>query len=388
MNILYFTQLFYPAVFGGGEYIFYNWALELARSGHQVFVVTQKLRGEKNFEVLDGISIHRVGLPIDYLGTLPSGILQNASFLLNSYFKGLEILKKNKIDLIHSNTYVPVISANWCAKKKNIPHIITVHDVYHSSDKDFWKNWSKQKGTPFVTRYIGRWLEKTISQIQANAFHTVSNKSKSDLEQIGVSRPITVIPNGIRADRYKAQGKTEKQIIYVGRLVFYKNLDTLIDAFSMVVKKVSNTRLIIVGDGPMRTHMENKIHGLGLENNVILKGRVSEEEKIMLIGQSTALANPSTVEGFGIVVLEGFACSKPAIVSDVEPLSDLVIDNEDGFVVPAFDAAAWSEKMLYFLENEQAAVSMGSKGRQKVEEQYSVEKLSKSLLQLYNSVLR
>ena len=47
MQILYFSQLFYPAIFGGGEYIFYHWAKELVKNGHDIFVITQNLRGEK-----------------------------------------------------------------------------------------------------------------------------------------------------------------------------------------------------------------------------------------------------------------------------------------------------------------------------------------------------
>ena len=68
MNVLYFTQLFYPAIFGGGEYIFYQWAKELVKKGHQVFVITQSLQGEKSYETVEGIKIFRVGSTLKLSG--------------------------------------------------------------------------------------------------------------------------------------------------------------------------------------------------------------------------------------------------------------------------------------------------------------------------------
>src|SRR4051812_34772501 len=96
MNVLYFTQLFYPSVFGGGEYLFYLISRALVERGHKVDVITQRLHGTKPVEVFDGINIHRVGSEIRFSGTLPPTIKHNLRFLINAVQKGREIIKANK----------------------------------------------------------------------------------------------------------------------------------------------------------------------------------------------------------------------------------------------------------------------------------------------------
>lgn len=383
MNILYFTQLFYPAIFGGGEYIFYQWAKELAKKGHEIFVITQNLNGSKSYENHEGIHIHRVGSTLNLKGTLPIGIVPNLTFLVESFVKGIEITKKNKIDIIHSNTYVPVFSAQACAGLTKIPHIATVHDVYHTSKKDFWKTWSNQAGVSKSMGFLGPMMEKLITKMPVTIFHTVSEKSKQDLESTGVSK-IIVIPNGVNVDNYQNNTNTRKnQAIFVGRLIFYKNIEVIINAFVKVIAKIPDAKLIIVGNGPQRSHLENLSKSLGLNNNISFTGSVSDTDKVKLISESQVLLNPSLVEGFGIVVLEGFACNKPVIVSDSKPLSDLVDDSIDGYIVSATDANSWAGKIIEIFSDSSKSSKMGLEGMRKVSTKYSISKLSDDMVSLY-----
>lgn len=387
MKILYFTQLFYPALFGGGEYIFYHWAKELVKKGHDVFVITQNLQDTKSFEVINGIKIFRVGSKVNIAGNLSTGIFSNLSYLLGSYFLGRKILKENKIDVIHSNSYVPVLSAQWCAKQ--IPHIATIHDVYFTSKKDFWKTWSQQNKTSLLTKFLGPYIENKVVKTNVSLFHTVSKQSKSDIESLGITTPIKIIPNGVDTSLYQVPKKEKKfQAIYVGRLVFYKNIDVVIDAFSTVIKKIPSSQLIIVGDGPMKLKLSEKICKLNLEKNIHLKGNVSDNEKYDLIQESNILLNPSLIEGFGIVVLEGFAAGKPVIVSDSKPLSDLVDDNVDGFILKHDDSDMWAQKIIQLFNNESMAKQMGLSGRLKVHEKYFLPNLVDELVCLYDTIIR
>ena len=388
MNILYFTQLFYPKIFGGGEYLFYQWSKELKKKGHEIFVIAQNLQDTKSYETIDRIKIFRVGSKISGSGTLPIGIGQNISYLFSSYFKGIKVIKEHKIDLIHSNSYTPVISAQWCSNKTKIPHIATVHDIYQTSKKDFWKSWSSQEKTSSLTKCLGPYIEKKIVKTNVTLFHTVSEQSKSDIESLGTSKKIVIIPNGIDPSSYENGVTSQKQVIFIGRLVFYKNLKVVIDAFSKVVTKIPDAKLVIVGDGPMKDSLVKKTESLNLQDNVVFKGNVSEQEKIKLLQQSQVLVNPSLVEGFGIVVLEGFASSKPVIVSDSKPLSDLVDDSVDGFVVSSTNSSAWAEKIVELLSNPDKVKKMGKEGRKKVVSKYSISKLSDDLISLYEQVLR
>ena len=128
---------------------------------------------------------------------------------------------------------------------------------------------------------------------------------------LGTKQKITVIPNGIDPSQYQANNtQTKNQAIFVGRLIFYKNLDVILDAFSIVIKKIPDAKLVLVGDGPTKQSLVEKSKSLGIQNNVIFTGRVSHDDKVKLIGQSQVLLNPSLIEGFGIVVLEAYWISE------------------------------------------------------------------------------
>ena len=106
MKILYLTQLYAPLVYGGGEYIFAKWAEEMARRGHEISVITQKINGTHEYERLNGVDVYRIKPEIKYKSALYNiGIKQNIGFLFNTLFKAKKLALK--IDLIHSNTFTP-----------------------------------------------------------------------------------------------------------------------------------------------------------------------------------------------------------------------------------------------------------------------------------------
>lgn len=386
MKILYFTQLFYPSLFGGGEYVFFNWANELVKKGHQVFVITQRLENTKSYEVVNGIEIFRVGSPPKLIGTLPVGFGTNLSFFIFSILKGINLGRKTKFDLIHSNTYIPVISAQICSKFLHIPHIATVHDIYLTSKENFWKDWAAQEGISGFTKLMGPWLERRIAKTGVKLFHTVSETTKSDLEKLGVTKKIIVIPNFVDLKHFERTAiEIKNQAIFVGRLVFYKNVEILIEAFKEVIKKIPDAKLVIVGEGPIKQGLLEKTKSLGLQDHIVFKGNVSEEEKISLIHQSRVLLNPSLVEGFGVVILEAFSCAKPVIVSDTMPLSDLV-SHSDGFVVNSSEPSQWANRIIELMSNPTNSEKMGKAGQQKVVTNYSLQKIIDDLIDLYSKV--
>jgi len=368
---------------------FFHWAKELIKNGNEVYVITQRFKNTKKIEIIQGINVFRVGSSPQLAGVLPVGIISNLSYFLGSFWLGLRLSKSKKIDLIHSNTYIPAISAQWCSKISHVPHIITIHDVYFGSRKDFWKNWSSQPGISQVTRIIGPLMEKIVSKLHVTIVHTVSDMSKKDLEKLGVKNQIRVIPNGIDLKIYeKHKVEEENQAIYVGRLVFFKNIETIIEAFRLVVDKIPKSTLIIIGEGPHKNYLMRLTESLGLKNSVLFLGNVSDEEKINLIHKSKLLLNPSLVEGFGMVVLEGFACKKPVLVSDTKPLSDLIKDGQDGYIIESKNSKQWASKIIEMLTDEKIAREFGNNGYQKVLNSYSLPNIVSKLFDLYEFAIK
>jgi glycosyltransferase involved in cell wall biosynthesis len=390
LKILFFTQLFYPAIYGGGEYMIYLIARELANKGHDVHVITQRLNEMTEFEIIDRIKIHRVGSPIRFSGTLPYTIRDNLRYLINSIIKGIQIIKENngKIDIIHANTYIPVISGYICSKLYNIPCIITCHDLYQAGDKNFWYKWMHRSNMhfPFYKAYLASFIEKMILRFNVSAFHTVSEASKEDLIKFGVKPgKIIVIPNGLDPAEYIYEitpyDKNEPIAVYIGRLVFYKNLETVIRAFKEVIKIVPNAKLILVGDGPHKNRLIKEAEPF--QNNIIFTGIVSHHEKIEILKKSSFIVFPSLIEGFGILAIEGFACGKPVLVSNIRPLSDIVIDGYNGFIIDPFDVYGWAQKMIELFYDHNKRLEMGINARKEFLSKYNIKRITNLVERLY-----
>jgi glycosyltransferase involved in cell wall biosynthesis len=375
LDILFFCQLYPPAIFGGGEYIFFQWAKELSKRGHRVISIAQKLDGTLDSECIDGISVFRTGSSISYEGGLPITVKSNFDFLSKSILKGLAIGSNNHIDIIHSNTFVPAMSGFSCG--------------IFLKRGSFWSKWGSEGQSTGLISFMGPLAEKALLRLPGTVYHTVSETSKEDLLLAGV-KEVTVIPNGISLDDYTNihnDNFDNLQCIYIGRLVFYKNVDTIIRAFKKVTDVFPKAKLVVVGDGPMKPKWVELVNILGLKENIHFVGRVSHEEKTRLISASSFLVHPSVVEGFGIVLLEAFACNKPALVSDVKPLTEIIDDEVDGYVIPPFSPDAWADKMILLFTDSQKAKLMGERGRKKLERFYTIPKVVDKMEAMYKRIL-
>lgn len=384
MKILLCTQLYPPLLYGGGEYIFSKWAQELARRGHEVSVITQRIEGTKRFEKKGGIKIYRVEPKLSYSGALYTiGLRKNLGFLFSCFNKILKIGKD--YDIIHSNTFVPAIAGQYASRILKKPHIITIHDVYLQQDKKFWSQWAEQRKINPLIKIMGPFLEKSVLRLNPNLIHTVSETSKNDLISCKIpEQKIRIIPNGIDLKEYEIPKASKKagQFCYIGRLVFYKNLETVIRAI-----KTINCRFLIAGVGPDEERLKKLAKELGIEKKVIFLGRISNNEKIKLLKESRFLVQPSVIEGFGITIIEAFACKTPVISSNVMPLPELVKDNLNGFTVPAFGIQEWKKTIKIMLKSPNLCKKLGNNSYKFVKDNYSIEKVVDKLESLYEELI-
>ena len=388
MKILYLSQLYSPVLYGGGEYIFTKWAEEVVRRGHSVSVITQKISGTSRYEKINGVDVYRLEPEIQYTGALFNiSLYQNIVFLINAAMKAVKLA--SYVDLIHSNTFTPTIAAEIAARISKRPHLATIHDVYLQADKVFWRKWSSQQGVSFIAKSMGYFAEKVVLRLPVKMVHTVSDTSRDDLIKAGISnKKITVIPNGISPDEYKiTKAKKELQIAYVGRLVFYKNLDTVIKAFKKVCQIIPEAKFIIAGRGPVENDLKKLAIELNIKENVIFKGRITDLEKVNLMSESQIMVQPSLVEGFGITIIEAFYCGTPVLASNVMPLPELVKDCDNGITISPFDIDAWTEAILDYLNSPGKCLEQGSNGRRLVEQEYTIAKVVDRLETLYQKLI-
>ncbi len=373
--------------------MFYDWAVEMAKRGHNIFVICNHFEGvnKTNPEfIADGITIHIVKPIIKHKGELPPSISQNTGFIINAIVGGSKLITDKKIDIIHANNFTSAIAGSILAKINHLPVVITNHAIFTTNSPDNWNRWTAQNNTSRILTLLGPLFEKITAKVPADIIHAVSYATKEDLIRFNVKNKIVVIPNGINLrnyDDFELEHDYQNYILFIGRLVFSKNLDVVISAFKDVVKKIQNAKLIVVGDGPLRGRWEKMVTELGLTQNIEFTGLISHKRKIELLSKCSSLVLPSFFEGFGLVLLEAFAMRKPVIVSDQRAFYEIIDEGIDGFILPTHDSHAWAERMIFLLSNKTICQDMGNKGRLKVESKFHIDHVVEKLELLYNQVL-
>jgi len=390
VNILYLTE-FLSAVGGGGEVAFANCIKEMGRKGHRVHVICHNSRDDQvDARRWANVKTVRIGndLTIRH-GWFPT-TSQQVSYIVRLISEASKIIDQEMIDIIHANTLSPSIAGSILKLLYNIPVVSTVHHVEAIQYRRRIQTGLKGSFSSTLLRYIPRLLcEKFIFSLPLDYIHTVSLASAQDLVRFGCRTQIEVIPNALDLNEYpgNSAGSYLPYLLFIGRHVPQKNLVPTLDAFATVSRDLPHAKLVIVGDGPMRSIWMRYARALGLDENVVFTGYIDESCKLDLIRNCTALVFPGIIEGFGMAILEAFAMSKPVIASDIESVRELVRDGVDGFVVSAFSAREWETKMRLLLSSPLTTQKMGQEGKAKVIKHYDNTKTAQMFEDLYYRIL-
>jgi len=385
LNVLLLSQ-FFSTTKGGGEYVFKMIAQVLIQNGHKVWVITNNVR-EEDYEESENLKIIRVEPTLEFKGGLPPTFYENVKYAINAFKKGREIIKKERIDLVHSNNFSPAIAGSLISLFTKTPHITTIHDIFSGYEKDFWKKWARQSNVSNINARLVPLFEKILMKLKFECIHTVSETTKNDIEKIGIKKPIYIIPNCIKEDNLVVKEIKTKQFLYLGRLVFYKNVEIILNAFKIVKQEFPDVKLIIAGDGPHRAHLEDLTKNLEINENTNFLGYVRPEQKIKLLAESNALLFPSTIEGFGLVMLESLQQKRPVIVSNVPPMSEIITNNETGLLIDPYNEKEWANAIIQFIKNPQKSLKMGENGYQIIREKYSQKQFFEKLKKMYEDIL-
>lgn len=201
-----------------------------------------------------------------------------------------------------------------------------------------------------------------------------------------------VIPFGVRAPanselqrpRALPPGWPETFGVFVGRLVPYKGLSTLLQA-----AKAANAPLVIAGSGPLEDALRDEVRRLGLSDSVCLLGEVSEAEKGWLLERARCLVLPSTGanETFGVVQLEAMIRGLPVINTDAHPGIGWVARNrKEGLTVRHGDARELAEALRSLLADSAFAAALGEAARQRAQSEFGYERFVDGVHEVYRSV--
>lgn len=363
MRILIGSDYFYPILPGGGERRMYEVGRRLAKN-NEVHVITRRLENLPSYEMHENMHIHRVYVPIKR-GTLEK-FINGLFFMAGGFFKTMEL---GRFDVCAPQHFFPVAPIWIGSKLLGTPIVVTIHDVFYT------REWIQQYGFKGLLMSI---FEKTSLKVPYTKVITVSNSSKEKLVVGGIPREvIEVIPNGVNLaffDGIKAERSKRPRVIYVGRLIEYKHVDELLTAFS---KLSFDAELYIVGIGPERKNLEELARKLGIGNSVVFTGFVDDKRKIELLKSSHVFVLPSTVEGFGIALVEAMAAGTPTLSANISALSEVAEEGRVGVLFTPRDVEELRTKLERLLEDEKLRKELSKKGYDLVKEKYSWDEVAK-----------
>jgi glycosyltransferase involved in cell wall biosynthesis len=192
-----------------------------------------------------------------------------------------------------------------------------------------------------------RFIYKLATHFIAN-----SNATKKDaIERYKIDKSkIDVLYNLIyRKDNLIAKEKTD-EIIFVGRFYKAKGIDVLIRAMAIVKKEIPNIKLRIIGGGDSSSY-EKMIKEHELEDNIIIEGRISRDEVFAYLSKAKFSIVPSLSEAFGFVVIEAFSMKTTVIGSNIDGISEIIQDKENGLLFEVGNHKDLAEKMLFLWNN-------------------------------------
>lgn len=365
MKLLHIYKDYYP-VLGGIENHLRLLAEGLAKRGLEVTVLVTNLTGETTTLEMNGVRVIKAGR----LATLASTPLSLSLPL---------IVRRLKPDIAHLHFPYPwgELAHLWLGRARRT--VITYHSdiVRQRSLLRFYE--------PFLWRLLAK-ADRIIASSDhylEGSFYLSRHADKS-----------AVIPYGIDLKRFNslptyAETIRERHgsplLLFVGRLRYYKGLQYLLEAMRDI-----EARLLIVGKGPMEKEWLNLTTELGLAKRVTFMGEVPEEELPLYYHACDIFVLPASErsEAFGIVQLEAMACGKPVICTELGTGTSYVnIHGLTGLVVPPRDPAALAGAIERLSSDRGLREEMGQRAKERVEKEFSHERMINSTLALYEEVL-
>jgi lipopolysaccharide heptosyltransferase II len=333
-----------------------------------------KARGEDSAVVISSggalvQELIREGIP-HY--TLPVG--HKSIFSLALVSKIVEIIEKERVDLVHARSRVPAWLAWFACRRAGIPLVTTCHGHY---------------STHLLSRVMG-WGKRVIVPSHVIGRHMI--------EAFGVSPDrIALIPRGVdltqfpfQANKYDGPPPQTYRILNLGRLSPIKGQVEFLRVIHRLRRQVPNLEVWLVGSegrgkGKYTREIEQTIRRLGLERIVKLLG--TRRDIAELLKQADLLVLSSLVpESFGRVLVEAGACGTVCVSTGLGGVLDIIEDGKEGLLVPPRDEQAMSEAMARALLGRNEAGAMSRRLREKVERNFSLDQMVTRTVEVYRGV--
>lgn len=377
LSILMLCPQYHPMV-GGYERAAERLSRELAGRGHSVTVVAERRRPRwPRREVRDGVNVQRFWCAFRAGVHMPTSLLSLAWTLLTTG-------RRHQV---------------WHAHVFGAHALLMIALARLTGRASVLKLQSAGRGGVLaaVTAPGRAWQRSLLTR--ASALVTLTQETTAEAEAVGVDRSrIHQLGNGVdmaqfRAAASRAQAKavlavgSAPFVLYVGRLSPEKNPDGLIAAWRAACDTLPpDWRLVLVGDGPLRDALADRIQAEGLADRVLLAGQRSDVQLWMAAADAYVL--PSHFEGLSNTLLEAMASGLPVVATRVSGVGELVEANGAGLVVDVGDVTALSDALIQLAGDAGLRDRLGQAGRAAVEAGYSLQAVARRHEAMYRDLVQ
>lgn len=365
----------YPT-FGGSGVVATELGMALASQGHQVHFITYSQPFRLDF-FSGNVFYHEV--PV---ANYP--LFEFLPYEISLTSKLVDVALHHNLDILHVHYAIPHASAAYLAKQilkskgKDIPVVTTLHgtDITLIGRDPSYK--------PVITFAINN----------SDAVTAVSNNLKQQtFEFFDINRDIQVIYNFIDLQNYAKPSMQCKKEMYAPKNEFIlthisnfrpvKRIADVVKVFKEVHEKLP-VKLLLGGDGPERTNVENLTRELGVYQDVVFLGKMRAIEQILCISDLFLLTSES--ESFGLTALEALASGVPVISTNTGGIPEVNLHNQSGFLSNVGDVAEMAKNALYLLNNK-AVYDKFSKQARDQAKQFDIQHVLPQYVKLYESLV-
>ncbi len=359
-------------------------ACALERKGHEVHVFTRLGRPDHAYyERIHGVHYHRC--PFASHPDFLEEVNNMCRSFVNVFFQTEDHI--GPFDIVHAHDWLTANAMIWIKEGRGKNSVLTIHSTeYGRCGNNFFGGNSER------IRHL-EWL----GTYRANKVISVSKSLKNELMWI-YSLPdgkVNAIYNGINYANYNGWidpaavrrmydvGPMDPLVLFVGRMVYQKGPDLLVEAIPHILKHYPNSKFIFVGDGEMRSEVEHKARHKGINHATRFLGQHNGWRLTDLYKAADCVCVPSRNEPFGIVILEAWSAGKPVVASSIGGPSEIVWHDVNGFqIYPNPESIAWGVGTLF--SDFEHAQWMGRNGRIAVETVFSWDMIAEEVLAIYN----
>ena len=296
-----------------------------------------------------------------------------------------KILREQKPDIVHTHSGKAGILGRLAARRAGVPVIL--HHIHGPSFGPFQglpANWiftaAERYAAGVTTHFV------CSAQAMTRLYLAAGIGRPEMFTRIFSGFPVEPFANAANDPALRSQLGLAPDAFVIGkiaRLAPLKGHEDLLAAFQKLLPQFPRARLLLVGDGRLRTQLEARARTLGLADKVVFTGLVPPGEVPRYVGIMDCLAHLSAREALSRALPQALAAGKPVVSYDFDGADEICLDGETGFLVRTGDTATVTQRLLQLANDAPLRERLGRRGQQFVRENFAVEQMVDNLYHLY-----